>query len=156
MNYLLLVEGNKTEINIFSEVLKNYGFNVSVEGQVKKYNDIELDIKELTNSNNSNIIICQAPRNRLNDLLNYYKKDMVDLDKMFGDSANYFNGIFLLFDVDHTSNDDLEEIFSIHNEETKNGLLLVSSPCIEIMSEPNRTEVLKVDHIRKYKHKRNS
>lgn len=150
MNYLILTEGKETEPDVISEVLKKYGFNIVRCHQIKEYDKIEIDINELSNNKN-NIVIAQALRNRLSDLLKIYRKENVDLDLLYGSSATYFAGVFLLFDVDHTSNEELIEIASIHNDETDKGLLLLSSPCIEIMAEPNRTEIIEVDHLKEYK-----
>lgn len=154
MNHLILTEGKETEPDILSSVLTKYGFNVVTKKDSKKYEDIELSTQEISN-NKDNVIIAKAPRNRLRDLLRYYDKDNVDLDKVFSNSATHFSSIFLVFDVDHTSNEDLENIFSIHNDETDKGLLLVSSPCIEILSETNRDKELHVNHLSEYKKERN-
>lgn len=151
MNYLILTEGKEMEPDIISEVLKKYGFNIVIKDQMKEYDDIEVNVNELSNSKN-NIVIVQAFKNRLSDLLKTYRKDNVDLDMLYGKNASYFAGIFLLFDVDHTSKEDLIEISNIHNDETDKGLLLLSSPCIEIMVEPKRSEIIRVSHLKEYKH----
>lgn len=157
MNYLLLVEGAKTEINIFQRVLERYGMKVVSRSQLQSFSDlrdIDLDRIELQGEKGV-VLIVQAPRNRLSDLLRYYERADVDLHIAFGGRDTPFNGVFLVFDVDHTSREDLIRMFSTHNDETDKGLLLISSPCIEIMTEPGRTEELKTDHLRKYKHQRN-
>ena len=155
MNYLVLTEGKRTEINIFSEILKRYGFHIVKREIINDYSSIATIDKQLLSNSKDNVIIAQAPRNRLRDLLKFYNEEQYDLDKIFGENSYYFNGIFLLFDVDHTSESDLNIIFNIHNDETEKGLLLVSSPCIEIMSEPRRKKTLQTAHLRSYKAERN-
>ena len=67
-----------------------------------------------------------------------------------------FSGIFLIFDVDHCSNDKLEILSECFNNES-DGLLLVSSPCIEVLSEPERTSVLNIKKtFEEYKKERNA
>ena len=150
MNYLILTEGEKTEKNILREVLKRYDFNVVDSPKVNSYSDIEIDIETISNDK-ENIVIAQAPKNRLSELLKLYNEKNYDLDKVFGNRANYFAGIFLVFDVDHTSIEDLKNMFDIHNDETEKGLLLVSSPCIEIMADYGRTSEIRVNHLSDYK-----
>ena len=158
MNYLLLVEGARTEINIFQSVLERYGMKVVRHSQLQSFsdlNDVDLDGIELQGEKGV-VLIAQAPRNRLSDLIKYYEREKVDLHFAFGGRNTPFNGIFLVFDVDHTSKEDLNKMFDKHCDETDAGLLLISSPCIEIMTEPERTEELKTDHLWKYKHQRNT
>lgn len=159
MNYLILTEGKRPEYRIFSKILEKYGFTVNKQSiKILDYEDINIDkieISELTEGKNY-ALIAQAPRNRLGDLLRYYKKKNYDINKVFRKEYNFFNYVFLIFDVDHTSNEDLEEIFNYHNDEGSDGLLLISSPCIEILSEPDRKEVLKENHLETYKHRINT
>lgn len=152
MNYLLIVEGAKAEHSLFAMVFERYGFNIVHSKQMKSFDSFinQFDSFELSDSKD-NIVIAQAPRNRLGELLRS-DSSQVDFDIVF---KKKFNSIFLIFDVDHTGNTDLEEMSRIHCDESDSGLLLVSSPCIEIMSEPNRKEELETDHLAKYKKERN-
>lgn len=148
MNYLLIVEGAVAEPNLFSQVFQRYGFNVIKSERMQSFESF--DCSNLSDSKN-NIVIAQAPRNRLGDLLRSDSASF-DFDKAF---KKRFNSVFLIFDVDHTDNKDLSEMIKIHGDETDSGLLLVSSPCIEIMSEPGRTETLETEHLASYKKERN-
>ena len=157
MKYLLLVEGAKTEINIFQRVLERYGMIVVRQRQLESFSDLkDVDLNEIElQGRNGIVLIVQAPRNRLGDLLKYYERENVDLHLAFGGRDTPFNGVFLVFDVDHTSKEELDFMFRNHCDETDSGLLLISSPCIEVMSEPDRRQELKTDHLWKYKHQRN-
>lgn len=157
MHYLLLVEGIKTEIHIFEKILSRYGLNVVRYGHLSSFSELQNIPLEITvlESASDNVIIAQAPRNRLKDLLHYYKVENIDLHFAFGGRDNLFNGIFLIFDVDHTPVDVLDQMFSIHCDETDSGLLLLSSPCIEILSEPERKDELHLAHLSDYKKNRN-
>ena len=152
MTYLLIVEGEKSEFEIFSKVFERYGFNVVHADRMKSLDSsLEgFDISELEDNKN-NVVIAQAPKNRLGELLKL-SSEQFDFDMAF---RRQFNGVFLIFDVDHTSRTDLEEMIGIHNDETDKGLLLVSSPCIEILSEPGRKEPIETDHLSTYKKERN-
>lgn len=148
MNYLLIVEGAVAEPNLFSSVFQRYGFNVVRSERMKSFESFECS--NLSDSKN-NIVIAQAPRNRLGELLRSDSASF-DFDKAF---KKRFNSVFLVFDVDHTNNKDLSDMIRIHDDETDAGLLLVSSPCIEIMSEPGRTEILETEHLSSYNKERN-
>lgn len=158
-NYLLIVEGKETEPRLFSHILRRYGFNpIRAERQTSD-GGIEYDSEELSDSI-SNVIIAQAERNRLEEI---YKKisdnpSYYDFDHIFksdDQEIKPYSGIFLIFDVDHTSNAVLESLCSRFSDET-DGMLLVSSPCIEVISEPNRTEKLRIgEHISEYKKQMN-
>lgn len=158
MRFLILTEGARTEINIFQKVLERYGLSVIRLSRIESFTEPEslhLLGTELERDRTS-VLMAQAPRNRLKDLLFYYKRNNIDLNLVFGSRDRIFNGIFLLFDIDHTDNATLEEIYSWHNDETDSGLLLISSPCIEILSEPGRTEELRAEHLKEYKRERNN
>lgn len=158
MRFLILTEGARTEINIFQRVLERYGLRVIRISRIESFTEpesLQLLGTELE-CDRTSVLIAQAPRNRLKDLLSYYRRDNIDLNLVFGSRDRFFNGIFLLFDVDHTDNTSLEEIYTRHNDETDSGLLLISSPCIEILSEPGRTEELRVNHLKEYKRERNN
>lgn len=153
IKYLILTEGERTEPNILKGIFSKYGFNVVLNPKVETYEGIEVNIEELSNDN-KNIVIAQAPKNRLGELITLYNKEDYDLDKIFSKQANSFAAIFLIFDVDHTTNEELNKIFTIHNEETEKGLLLVSSPCIEILTEPGKKDEINVEHLTTYKEQR--
>lgn len=156
-NYLFIVEGEKTEPCILQAVLERWGYNAIKTKRISELQEFGLSFDEtkLTNAKD-NIIIAQAPRNRLHDLITLYKSHHIDLDKLFGAGKDIpFSGIFVVFDVDHTSVSDLQESFEFHCDETTSGLLLVSSPCIEIISEPQRKDDLSVCHLGEYKSARN-
>lgn len=160
-NYLFIVEGEKTEPCILEAVLKRWGYNAIKTkriSELQEFNhslDLSFDETKLTNAKD-NVVIAQAPRNRLHDLVVLYKEHHVDLDKLFGANDDIlFSGIFVIFDVDHTNVSDLQEAFAFHCDETSSGLLLVSSLCIEIISEPQRKDELSVCHLGEYKSARN-
>lgn len=48
--------------------------------------------------------------------------------------ANISKEFFLLYDVDHNSNKDIENLMNIFNDEFI-GMLLLSSPCIEVIGD---------------------
>lgn len=157
MRYLLIVEGERTEKHIFQRVLERYGMVVDVQGRISTYAELgELELAETElHRGDDHVLIVQAPKNRLGELLKLYGEEDFELSFRFGKRESPFNFIFLIFDVDHTSNKDLEEIFRLHQDETDTGLLLLSSPCIEVMSDPGRRKELAVDHLRTYKKERN-
>ncbi|MBQ7353376.1 MAG: hypothetical protein IJW54_05160 [Clostridia bacterium] len=155
-NFLIITEGISTEPTILESIFKKYGFNV-VKSEPIKINEeddpFDLCFSELSEKSD-NVIIAQGPRNRIRDFLILANKNEQDIDRYFIKLKRNFAGIFLVYDVDHTLKDDLEEMFNKYNDETS-GLLLLSSPCIEILSEPNRVEKIETEHLKTYKRERN-
>lgn len=156
-NFLIITEGEKTEINILEAVLKKYGFKVSPSKQIKIPNNADDFVFENTfelSKEEDNVIIAQGPRNRLSHFLKFIDKRSEDIDRCFGVLENTFAGIFLVYDVDHTLKDELEKMFLKYQDEST-GMLLLSSPCIEILSDTERTDEIAVDHLSEYKAERN-
>lgn len=149
---LLVVEGSKTEPNVFRDVFKRYGFetvvpkekiNVGEAGQLSKY---------IYGKDGSLVVIVEGPRNRIHDFLLLLKKDdAVSIEKALSYEFAYFQKIFLLYDVDHNDCDDVEEMFSRFSDESM-GMLLLSSPCIEVLGDFNRSRKgCRYCHLSEYK-----
>jgi hypothetical protein len=155
-NFLIITEGVSTEPTILEAILKKYGFNVMRKNPIKISEEeqlFSLDITELLDNKKDNVYIAQGPRNRIRDFLNLVNKQTEDVERYFSQLSDNFAGIFLVYDVDHTPKEDLENMFFKFQDETT-GLLILSSPCIEILSEPDRVEELCVNHLREYKKER--
>ncbi|MBE7039036.1 MAG: hypothetical protein E7404_09075 [Ruminococcaceae bacterium] len=151
-NFLLIVEGAVTEKSILKSILKKCDVEVFDSGRI----DLKANVNEVFadlyyTSKKDKIFLVQGPRNRIHDWLKQIKLNEEDFELFFKEIEGKFAGIFIIFDVDHTMNDDLEEMFQKYNDETGNGLLLLSSPCIEVMAETGRTEPLRCNHLREYK-----
>ena len=154
-NFLIMTEGVKTEPNILEAILEKYGFNVIRRSPIEINEEdqaFDLDVSKLT-GNKDNIYIAQGPKNRINEFLLLVNNQSEDIERYFAKLEANFAGIFLIYDVDHTSKEALEEMFCKFQDETS-GLLLLSSPCIEILSEPNRVLEIKVEHLEEYKKER--
>lgn len=150
-NYLLIVEGEKTEPELFSRILESYGFHVEI---VKEKYDVnfpfEVNLKNVS-KDKINVLIVQFKQNRIHDFMIKFNKSEEDLGRYFNSEPNYFKAIFLIFDVDHNERKDLEECMNKFNDESS-GLLLISSPCIEVLADEmfnleNRCETYQ--HIKK-------
>ncbi len=155
-NFLIITEGVRTEPNILEPIFKKYGFNVVRKEPIRieeKEHLIDLDITELTEGK-ENIVIAQGPKNRIGEFLQLFDNRSEDIERYFSELTRNYSGIFLIYDVDHTSNSDLLNMFLKFQDETSSGLLILSSPCIEILSEPDRTDVLNVNHLSEYKKER--
>ena len=154
-NFLIITEGAKTEPNILSFVLKKYGFNIIKQDPIRINEDCEpfdMDVTTMDDGKD-NIYIAQGPKNRISEFILLVDERSQDVERYFLKLRENFAGIFLIYDVDHTSNEALKIMFDKYQDETS-GLLVLSSPCIEILSEPNRIDVLKVDHLSEYKTER--
>ena len=103
----------------------------------------------------NNIVVIQGPRNRISDLLKLFKKEHISLDKWLLKSYGIFAGVFWIYDVDHTTKEELDEMFNNFQDESTRGLLLVSSPCIEVVADINRTNELNCGHLYEYKKEMN-
>ncbi len=154
-SFLLIVEGIKMETSIFSNIFQKYGFSVKECGVLKIDDENSLDLEQFNSVDSSdNIYIIQGPRNRIRDWLKLFNKRESDFDRLFHKLDTYFAGIFIIYDVDHTLKNELSEMFEKYNDETT-GMLLLSSPCIEVLGDINRAEPLKVDHLEEYKKEQN-
>lgn len=147
--FLILTEGSVTEPNLLAPLFEKYGFEVKKEEKI----NIELETKEnfefskfeVENAKKDLVIIAQGPRNRLKELIKLYNTN-VRMEKFFTTSRDIFAGIFLIYDVDQTLKDVLTDIFNKLNNEQE-GLLLISSPCIEVLAH---YEFFKDDEISGY------
>lgn len=150
-NILLIVEGSVFEQNIFDNVFKKYGFNTIVSEKKMNVEGVgEFDKFEYKMDNN-NIVIIQGPRNRIHDFIRYYNANEMEIEKAFSYSYAFFSGIFLIYDVDHNDCDDVCKMFNKFADESS-GMLLLSSPCIEVIADYNinRPET-KYFHLSEYK-----
>lgn len=152
---LLIVEGKKTEPNIFESVFSRYGFDCCVAGQKLNVIDgtIQFDKYIYENHNNkSNIVfIFEGPRNRIHDFLVLLSEPYNSIEKALSFYPNFFQKIFLLYDVDHNDCDDIKKMSETFRDEYS-GMLLLSSPCIEVLGDYNlnRNEE-QFTHLSKYK-----
>ena len=144
--YLIITEGNVTEPNFLVPLFQKYGFSVTEEEQINvrvenvssifdKY-EIKLDDKNI-------IVIAQGPRNRIRDLMLLFENNQYDIEKFFVKSSELFAATFLIYDVDQTLCDQLESAFNKFNNE-QSGLLLVSSPCIEVLAHENEFGIAEI------------
>ena len=149
-NYLLIVEGKKTEPNIFEKVLVKYVFNViKSETPITVDDEFHFEKTEIK-KNEKNVVIIQGPRNRIHDFLILYNEHSDSLERVFSNAMTTVKGIFLMYDVDHNDNKDVEEMFNRFPDESS-GLLLLSSPCIEVLGEYDYNRSLFYNNLKEYK-----
>lgn len=135
-NYLLIVEGKKDEKTIFSNVLVRYGYSPIVYLKTLNIEDVgQFKISDLAKDNN-NVFIIQGPKNRIHDFLLLYNKNQDSIERLFRYEYGFFQGIFLVYDVDHNDCDDIRLMFDKFNDESS-GMLLLSSPSIEVLGDYN-------------------
>ncbi len=133
-NFLFIVEGEIDEKTLFSRVLERYGFNAIVCGEKLDLENVGQLSKLEYSLDTNNIVIIQGPRNRIHDFLKYYNDNCYSVERAFHYEYAYFKGIFLIYDVDHNDCDDVSEMFAKFNDESS-GMLLLSSPCIEVLGD---------------------
>ncbi|MBE6130098.1 MAG: hypothetical protein E7183_00025 [Erysipelotrichaceae bacterium] len=150
-NYLLIVEGEVTESTIFEYIFNKLGYSVNkIEGRLTLSNDFkDLTVKSLIEDKDS-VTIIQGPKNRINELIKLFENEQYDIKRIFTNLNINFAAVFWIYDVDHTSCENLSKMFNRYNNEN-DGLLLVSSPCIEILSRPEYNDVLEVEHLKQFK-----
>lgn len=133
-NILLIVEGSVVEQNIFGDAFSKYGFNTIISKEKMDVDGVGQFEKFQYELNNNNIVIIQGPRNRIHDFLKLFNEKEMSIEKAFSYSYAFFSGIFLIYDVDHNDCDDVEEMFKRFSDEST-GMLLLSSPCIEVLAD---------------------
>ena len=150
-NYLLIVEGQLTEPTIFEYIFKKLGYSVNkIEGKLSLSNDFNDLIVKLLIEDKDSVTIIQGPKNRINELIKLFENEHYDIKRIFNNLNINFTAVFWIYDVDHTSCENLSKMFNRYNNEN-DGLLLVSSPCIEILSRPKYNDILEVKHLNQFK-----
>lgn len=150
-NILLIVEGSVDEQNIFGHIFSKYGFNTIISNQKMDILGIGQFEKFEYQLNKNNIVIIQGPRNRIHDFLKLYDENEMSIEKIFSYSYAFFSGIFLIYDVDHNDCEDIELMYKRFSDESS-GMLLLSSPCIEVIADFDRNRgESKYNHLKEYK-----
>ena len=170
-NILVITEGKVTEPTIFERVLPKYGFIVEnlMNVSTSKINDenntfeesIYSDRGNLINGfkrieykhNNDRVVIIQGNRNRIKDL--FFKKEDLKEEvyyerKVLG-TREKFSLIFIVYDIDHSSYENLIYAFNRFSDERDNGLLILSCPCIEALAEVNYDRIFEGSSFKAYK-----
>lgn len=146
-NYLIIVEGAKTEQSIFEYVLPQYDLNVVINKE-KLNNDC--DFTKTTFSNDKeNVIVIEGPKNRIKDVLHCTETN-TDINRLFEESTIFFAGIFLVYDVDHNDNEILDAAYQKFNN-TSDGLLILNVPCVEVLAEYDFERIFESNEISNYK-----
>lgn len=147
---LLIVEGAVAEPEILKTVFDKYGVSTyHAEKRLEIGDDGDIALPNLKDDT-SDIVIVQGPRTRLYELLKIIKNHSYDVNKMMGRCSNYFSLIFWVFDVDQNTDDELSECFKLFMDESDDGLLLLSCPCVESLADDQLIE-FECDEVKKYK-----
>ena len=151
-NILLIVEGKKDEKTIFENVFKKYGFRIERVETKFTIKGIRGEFEKFDFSNEEGtIVVLEAPRNRLHGFLKYINDNCGDIERALNYSKSFFQGIFLIFDVDHNDEIDIITMFEKFNNEN-DGMLLLSSPCFEVLGDKNQIiKGKKLKHLSEYK-----
>ena len=148
-NILLIVEGSVYEQNLFGDIFSKYGFNTIVSNQKMDVEGVGQFEKFEYRLDKSNVVIIQGPRNRIHDFLKLFNEQEMSIEKAY--SYAFFSGIFLIYDVDHNDCDDVELMHKRFSDEST-GMLLLSSPCIEVIADYDRNrKESKYNHLKEYK-----
>ena len=135
-NYLIITEGEKDEKNVFETIFEKYGFNIVNVKQKMNIDNIGQFEKINYKLESSNIVLIQGPRNRIHDVLKLFDERTDSIERAFSFPYGFFAGIFLVYDVDHNNNEDVERMFNKFQDEVT-GMLLLSSPCFEVIGDYN-------------------
>lgn len=152
-NFLIIVEGSKTEPSIFEYVLLQYDLEVVVSHKPLSFNS---DFKKIQFSNEKeNVFVIQGPKNRLKDLIFSKSKDNVEINsesinRLFFEPNVYFAGIFIVYDSDHNSIEEIEAAYKKFSN-MSDGLLILSVPCIESIAEYDFNRKYESNSFIKYK-----
>ena len=150
-NILLIVEGSVDEQNIFSNAFLKYGFNTIVSDEKMSIDGIGQFEKFQYQLDKNNVVIIQGPRNRIHDFLKLFDENQMSIERAFSFTYGFFAGIFLIYDVDHNDCEDIETMYERFPDEST-GMLLLSSPCIEVLADYNRQrEEAKYHRLKEYK-----
>lgn len=139
-NCLIIVEGQDLELDLLEDMFKRLFPGCDIK---KFINGVKIDsdnIEVFSSEHNIRFILVKPKHNTLSLILKDIAKqpDIVMPYRIFIDEEliDYqFRYIFYLFDIDHTSKEELLDAFNLFNDECDRGLLLISSPSIEAMSD---------------------
>lgn len=150
-NILLIVEGSVEEQTVFGEIFTKYGFNTIISKEKMNVENVGQFEKFQYQLNNNNVVIIQGPRNRIHDFLKFYNENEMSIERTFFYSYAFFSGIFLIYDVDHNDSEDVEEMSRRFSDEST-GMLLLNSPCIEVLADFKRgRKESKYSRLKEYK-----
>ena len=131
--YLAIVEGKSMECEVLEYGLSTYGFQVN-DNLIKDY---KLDdysnmftVKCLENKDKQ-FVILQSNQSRIKDFINTIDKESSDISRLL--VGKDFVSIFLIFDIDHNTKEEIDASFNKFNEPST-GLLILSSPCFEVIA----------------------
>ena len=149
-NYLIVVEGQSLELKFFESLFARCLPEYSLDPRVyNKANQEELKITTSGNSGDNTIYIIKPKHNSLSEIVRGLKNDpdVYAFAEFFSEERpdpDFFEKVFLIFDIDETSAQDLRFAMSFFNDEYGQGLLLLSSPSIEALGDKNRSFLLPI------------
>ncbi len=148
---LLVFEGEKTEVQIFNSLKKNFFQNTTNTLIHATYNaEIYQLYREIKNDSDLDLIEILRERNETN------KENLKEINR------EQVSQIYLFFDYDRhstmASDDKIIEMLELFNEETENGRLFISYPMVEAVKHFNKNADFCLDECsiliseKKYKH----
>lgn len=147
-----MVEGEKDEVRIFTHVLNKHGYKVVSELPKLDFTTRGKPLGlELFSNNRADVYILNSKPNRLTEIIKHFNAETDTFSKALGfKHSDTFQGIFLIYDVDHNENNPLQEAFACLNNEEE-GLLLIQSPCLEVLGDDENIPIpeRKMTHISK-------
>ena len=104
------------------------------------------------------ITIIEGPKNRISEFINLFNREYDDIEKIFGKITNTYAAVFIIYDVDHNSVNAINQMFNKFYDEST-GLLLLSSPCLEVLGDFGEVKSIKrpfkCKRVKEYKKKLN-
>lgn len=139
-NYLIIVEGEELELNLFEEVFKTIYHDCRIS---KFVNGVKVESESediLSSDSKEHFVIVKPKHNALSQILKDVNGDpdsIVPYQYFVNDDIiEYdFKYVFYVFDVDYTTKGELLDAFALFNDATDRGLLLVSAPSIEALAD---------------------
>jgi len=144
--YLIVVEGEVGEFELLESGLERYGYIVE-----KRNKKVGVNFNEIMKyeSEKDIIYIVQGKYSRISEMIRQFQ-DYDSLESYFGYHPDTFVGIYFIYDVDHTTNQELNLFFNKFNSSDK-GLLLFTNPCIECIVDKCCNDTLIYEKLRFYK-----
>lgn len=121
------------ECEVLEYGLATYGFQVN-DNLIKDYRlydySNKFSVKCLENLDKQ-FIILQGNKSRIKDLVDDINNESNEINRLL--IGENFVSIFLIFDIDHNTKEQIEYAFSRFND-SSTGLLILSSPCFEVIA----------------------
>ncbi len=132
-NALIIVEGDKFEISIINNLFEKLGYIVETE---KRHGSFNVSTFKLYDKY---IFLIPGPKPQVSSVIKEFDSTTEDLKNYFGLTNIDIGLIFIVYDVDDANNTNVINFYKKYNN-SQEGLLILSNPCLEVIADDTFNE----------------